>query len=57
MLAIGGLDFSDSVDVQRAAGTGLAGIRLFMNGDRLTDEERSHQIDECRQVFGPIKRI
>jgi len=57
VLAIGGLEFSDSADVQRAAGTGLAGIRLFMNGDRLTDEERSHQIDECRQVFGPIKRI
>jgi len=52
VLAIGGVEFSDSTDIQKAAGAGLAGIRLFMNGDRLTDEERSHQIDKCRLVFG-----
>ena len=51
VLAIGGLNFSDAASVQKAAGAGLAGIRLFMNGDRLTDEERSHQIDDCRQLF------
>ena len=53
VLAIGGLNFSDSVNVQNAAGSGLAGIRLFMNGDRLTDEERSRQIYECAQSFRP----
>lgn len=51
VLAIGGLNFSDSASVHKAAGAGVAGIRLFMNGDRLTDEERSRQIDDCRQVF------
>jgi len=54
VLAIGGLEFSDSTDVQKATGAGLAGIRMFMNGDRLTDEERFFQIDECRKVFGSI---
>ena len=54
VLAIGGLEFSDSAEIQRSAGSGLAGIRLFMNGDRFTDEERSFQIDKCREVFGSI---
>ncbi|MEE3202578.1 MAG: thiamine phosphate synthase [Acidobacteriota bacterium] len=51
VLAIGGLGFSDSPKAARARAAGLAGIRLFMDGDKLTDEERSRRIRNCRQAF------
>ena len=51
VLAIGGLDFSDSEKVANAKAAGLAGIRLFMTGGKLTDDERSLRIRTCRQAF------
>ena len=51
VIGIGGLEFSDSLDVAKATASGIAGVRLFMNGAKLTDDERERQVEQCRYVF------
>lgn len=51
VLGIGGLEFSDSLNVAKTTASGVAGVRLFMNGAKLSDEERSRQVEQCRHVF------
>lgn len=51
VIGIGGLEFRDSLDVAKATASGIAGVRLFMNGAKLTDDERAGQVEQCRYVF------
>ncbi len=55
VIGIGGLEFSDSLDVAKTAASGIAGVGLFMNGVKLTDDERARQIEQCRYVFDSNK--
>lgn len=52
VIAIGGLGFSDALRIGKTAAAGLAGIRLFMSGEKLTDDQRFRQIAQCRGAFG-----
>ena len=52
VIAIGGLGFSDALRIEKTAAAGLAGIRLFMSGEKLTDDQRFRQIAQCRGAFG-----